>query len=147
MDNVFAGFSAMGITYVQMVRSFFTRIFEWLLDFFDYKVIPNPPKDPGSVTKFFNNINPWNPLNRVGWETMKPNISERMLKFATSPDHLLNSISSKHAQPVAIGDMTIFLFLFILSLKKGIYLVFDSLRIALAVRAAAGRGLNQICNH
>lgn len=42
-DNIIGGFYGLGVKYIEMITSIFTRLFNWLVDLFDYKVIPNIP--------------------------------------------------------------------------------------------------------
>lgn len=42
-DNIIGGFYGLGVKYVEMITSLFSKIFNWLVDFFDYKVVPNIP--------------------------------------------------------------------------------------------------------
>lgn len=45
-DNIIAGFSAIGHEYLQLLYNFTKRIFNWLVELFDHKIIPNVPTDP-----------------------------------------------------------------------------------------------------
>ena len=45
MDNIIMGISGMGLAYVEMIHSFFSRLFSWLLDFFNNRT-PQVPKNP-----------------------------------------------------------------------------------------------------
>lgn len=47
-DNLIAGISSMGATYVEMVATLTKRLFNWLFNLFDYKVVPNVPNNPPS---------------------------------------------------------------------------------------------------
>ena len=48
-DNIIAGVSGLGATYLEMLISFTKRLFYTIADFFDYKIIPNtPPTGPSS---------------------------------------------------------------------------------------------------
>jgi hypothetical protein len=42
-DNLLAGFSAMGYTYLEIFASMTKRLFNWFLELFDHKIIPNVP--------------------------------------------------------------------------------------------------------
>jgi hypothetical protein len=63
-DNVLAGFAGLGHTYLEMFVSFNKRLFNWLLELFDYKIIPNVPSNPTKPTGPIWNPNPFN----KGWE-------------------------------------------------------------------------------
>jgi hypothetical protein len=45
-DNLFAGFSAMGHTYYEIVLGMTKKLFNWFFDLFDHKVVPNVPNNP-----------------------------------------------------------------------------------------------------
>jgi hypothetical protein len=47
-DNVLAGFVGMGHTYLEIFMNFTKRLFNWIFELFDYKVIPNVPNTPPS---------------------------------------------------------------------------------------------------
>ena len=40
-DNLFAGFAGLGHTYIEIFSSFVTRLFNWFLELFDHKIVPN----------------------------------------------------------------------------------------------------------
>jgi hypothetical protein len=42
-DNVLAGFVGMGHSYLEIFMNFTKRLFNWIFELFDYKVIPNVP--------------------------------------------------------------------------------------------------------
>ena len=44
-DNIIMGFLAMGTTYLDMLGSFFNRVFNWIYDFINNRT-PNVPKNP-----------------------------------------------------------------------------------------------------
>lgn len=46
MDNIIAGISGIGITYAELVTSFFSRLYSWFHNFFDNHT--PKPKDPGN---------------------------------------------------------------------------------------------------
>jgi hypothetical protein len=48
MDNILAGFSGMGHQYLEIFTNFTKRLFNWFVELFDHKVVPNVPKDGGS---------------------------------------------------------------------------------------------------
>lgn len=43
VDTFWAHFSAMGTEYVTIFKNFVSRVFNWLLNLFDHKVVPNVP--------------------------------------------------------------------------------------------------------
>ena len=47
-DNWIAGFYGLGYTYVEMLSSFVKRIFNFIFDYFDHKVVPKFPDNPPS---------------------------------------------------------------------------------------------------
>lgn len=46
-DNLIAGFAGVGETYFVMLGSLVKRMFNWFVELFDYKVVPNIPGDSG----------------------------------------------------------------------------------------------------
>jgi hypothetical protein len=58
-ENLLSGFVGMGYNYIEIILNFTKRLFNWFFDLFDYKVVPNLPK---------NNYKPsWGPLSGPGW--------------------------------------------------------------------------------
>lgn len=47
-ENVLAGFVGMGHNYLEILTNFTKRLFNWFVELFDHKVIPNVPGDGGS---------------------------------------------------------------------------------------------------
>ncbi len=47
-DKILAGFSAMGHTYLEIQSNFSMRLFHWIFDLFDHKIVPNVPNPPKS---------------------------------------------------------------------------------------------------
>jgi DNA polymerase type B, organellar and viral len=45
-DNILAGFTGMGYTYLEIVFNFTKRLFNWFVELFDHKVVPNVPSNP-----------------------------------------------------------------------------------------------------
>ena len=45
-DNIIAGFSAMGHTYLEIFIKFTKKLYNWIYDFFDNKVVPNIGNSP-----------------------------------------------------------------------------------------------------
>ena len=46
-DTILANFIGMGVSYIEILSNFTHKLFHWIFDFFDYKVVPNVPKDNG----------------------------------------------------------------------------------------------------
>lgn len=46
-DTILANFIGMGVSYIEILSNFTRKLFHWIFDFFDYKVVPNVPKDNG----------------------------------------------------------------------------------------------------
>ena len=46
-DNVLAGIAGMGHTYLEILTNFTTKLFHWLFELFDHKIVPNIP-NPGT---------------------------------------------------------------------------------------------------
>lgn len=69
-DNLLAGFAGMGHTYVEIFINFNKRVFNWLFDLFDHKVVPNLPNDgpnPSIREKLFPTSNNTLPSNKYLW--------------------------------------------------------------------------------
>ena len=45
-DNIIAGVSGMGYTYIEMLTNFVKKLFNFIYDIFDTKVVPKPPENP-----------------------------------------------------------------------------------------------------
>jgi len=43
-DNILAGFAGMGHTYLEILVNFTKRLFNWFVELFDHKLIPNVPR-------------------------------------------------------------------------------------------------------
>jgi hypothetical protein len=65
-DNLFAGFYGVGYTYVEMLTSFTKRLFNWFVELFDYKVVPNVPNNPTNPS-----WKPWT-SNNTSWKWWGP---------------------------------------------------------------------------
>jgi len=44
-DNILAGFAGMGHTYLEMLTNLTKRMFNWFVDLFDHKIVPNVPSN------------------------------------------------------------------------------------------------------
>jgi len=57
-DNILVGISAMGHEYLQLLHNFSYRLFNWFIELFDHKIVPNVPTDPKNpksiISKFTN---------------------------------------------------------------------------------------------
>ena len=59
-DNILAGFSAMGYTYIEMFMNLTKRMFNWFVELFDHKIVPNVQSNNngngslGTIKKVFN---------------------------------------------------------------------------------------------
>ena len=42
-DNIAAGFAVMGHTYLEILVNFTKRLFNWFVELFDHKIVPNVP--------------------------------------------------------------------------------------------------------
>lgn len=67
-ENILAGFAGMGHTYLEIFMSFTKRLYNWIYDFFDNKIIPGGSSSTGSPSKLIpiNNGKSWgyfNPLS------------------------------------------------------------------------------------
>lgn len=53
-DNIFAGFIALGHEYILILQNTVKRLFNWFVELFDYKIIPQVHSNPGSKPYFPN---------------------------------------------------------------------------------------------
>lgn len=51
-DNILAGFSAMGYSYIEIFTSATKRLFNWFVELFDHKVVPNVPGEKPNLPKY-----------------------------------------------------------------------------------------------
>lgn len=47
LDTFFYSVATMGYTYLDLFSRGIYRIFNWLLELFDHKIVPKPPVQPG----------------------------------------------------------------------------------------------------
>ncbi|SRR6266478_1116471 len=68
-ENLLAGFSGMGHTYFEIFINFNKRIFNWLYNLIDSKVVPNVPSNPPSInpTNWLNGTNNLPNSNKPNW--------------------------------------------------------------------------------
>ena len=60
MDNVLAGIAGMGHTYYEIFINMNRRLFNWIFDLLDLKIVPKVPKNPGGGGFWQGpQINPW----------------------------------------------------------------------------------------
>ena len=52
--SVMAGIAGMGTIYIELFSNFVSKLFNWFVDLFDYKIVPKPPTEPIK----WNNLNP-----------------------------------------------------------------------------------------
>lgn len=62
-DNIYAGITGIGYTYVELLFNFTKRLFHWFVELFDHKIVPNVPSTPSSPS---NSIITW-PVNTPGF--------------------------------------------------------------------------------
>ena len=53
-DNLLVGFTALGAEYIRIMSNLVKRLFNWFVELFDYKLIPNVPSNPPSKPYFPN---------------------------------------------------------------------------------------------
>ena len=69
-DNILAGFVGMGHTYLEIVTNMTKKLFNWFVELFDQKIVPNVPNNSGSGglgRKVFHNPidkSVWNPISK-----------------------------------------------------------------------------------
>jgi len=56
-DNILAGFAGMGHNYLEILNNFTKRLFNWFVELFDHKIIPNVSGDntPGVSKRLWSN--------------------------------------------------------------------------------------------
>jgi hypothetical protein len=74
-DNLFAGFAGMGHTYVEIFYNFTKRLFNWFVELFDHKIVPNLPGE-GPTTSSIKN---WLPGKTTPTTNILPDFSLREL--------------------------------------------------------------------
>jgi hypothetical protein len=86
-DTFLANFVALGNSYLEIFVNFSRRVFQWIVEMLDYKVVPNVPGSGGDLPKF-KLTNPW------GWYTKPMHDSPlggRLLDLANSSKELFQS--------------------------------------------------------
>lgn len=87
-DNILAGFAGMGHTYLEILINFTKRLFNWIFDLFDYKVVPNVPGgSTGNKTLWSNKL--WGFSQPTNSSSILPNFSLREL-YAKNPTLNIN---------------------------------------------------------
>jgi|SRR6267378_291410 len=82
-DNVLAGFVGMGHSYIEILTSFTKRLFNWFVELFDHKVIPNVPGD--NISGGSGNKNTWLPKGIESHSFYpKPNVEDSLRKSYNS---------------------------------------------------------------
>ncbi len=72
-DHILAGFTGMGHTYVEIFYNFNRKVYNWLYNLIDSKVVPNIPKNPPSNPPI-TDVSSWFPKTNATIEpTNKPN--------------------------------------------------------------------------
>jgi hypothetical protein len=88
-DNLFAGFSAMGYTYIEMFTSMTKRLFNWFVELFDHKVVPNIPGDNNPKTHF------WSPKGiDFSWNNKLPKLENIPNEWINKPFNVNVNTSS-----------------------------------------------------
>jgi len=60
-DNLLAGFVGMGHTFIEMLINVSKRLFNWFIELFDHKIVPNVPSEPKNPKTFIPN---WTPIDK-----------------------------------------------------------------------------------
>jgi hypothetical protein len=96
-DNIFDGFAGMGHTYIELLFNFTKRLFNWIFDLFDYKIVPNLPNTPPSskIHKYL-----WSPRGLdLSWNNPLPDFSKVSKDLLNSPFNInINSTSTSRAR-------------------------------------------------
>jgi hypothetical protein len=74
-DNIFAGITARGYTYLEILTNFTKRLFNWFVELFDQKIVPNVPSGGSSPS---NSIITW-PVNTPSITDNKSLLAEKWL--------------------------------------------------------------------
>jgi len=61
-DNIAAGFAGMGHTYLEILVNFTKRLFNWFVELFDHKIVPNVPGNNGGSLSKLKHI--WTPIDK-----------------------------------------------------------------------------------
>ena len=64
-ENVLAGFAGMGHSYLEIFSNFIKKLFNWFVELFDHKVIPNVPGDVNSGNNTYKKIWSSGPLDKT----------------------------------------------------------------------------------
>jgi hypothetical protein len=83
MDNILAGFTAMGHTYLEILINFTKRLFNWIFELFDHKIVPNVSNNSSRWPFTFNT-----PDSPSMWPLSQPKPNESVV------DNILNSPKS-----------------------------------------------------
>jgi len=82
-DNILAGFAGMGYTYIEMFTNMTKKLFNWFVELFDQKIIPNVPKDAPSKPHF------WSPRGLdYSWNNKLPKLDSIPSEWVTNPFNL-----------------------------------------------------------
>lgn len=63
-DNILAGFVGMGYSYIEIFSNFTKRLFNWFVELFDHKVVPNGPGDSINPNNNYRKIWSNGPLDK-----------------------------------------------------------------------------------
>jgi hypothetical protein len=96
-DNILAGFSGMGYQYIEIFMNFTKRLFNWFIELFDHKLVPNVPGNPSLPTnkpKFG-----WSSPTAAGHDLTNP-ITSNLKEYLSSQP----SLRDKWSQPISWFD-------------------------------------------
>lgn len=89
-ENLLAGFVGMGHTYLEIFVNFNKRLFNWIFDIFDYKVVPNVPNTPPSSPPAWWPSTPTSPKSKQWAEEILNNPSFSLREIYTKGGINLN---------------------------------------------------------
>lgn len=89
-DNILAGFVGMGHTYLEIFVNFNKRLFNWIFDIFDYKVVPNVPNTPPTSPPSWWPSTPTSPKSKQWAEEILNNPSFSLREIYTKGGINLN---------------------------------------------------------
>ena len=91
-DKILKGFMAMGHAYFEVLGNLTNKLFNWLLNLFDHKIVPNVPNTkPGPITK--------SPIDYI----LSP--VEKVDKLGPIPKDAWNSINIDNFPKISLRDI------------------------------------------
>jgi len=94
-DNILAGFTGLGQTYIELLINFTKKLFNWFVELFDHKVVPNVPSEPKNPKSFIPKITNWNQTTPIDKNVFNPFLSDNSIanKFSLRELYTKNPIT------------------------------------------------------